>query len=71
MSRSSILDPLDPGGTATAHDESGKVVAGRWHQSMGMGVFLEGPADNTYFQHGGANLGYRWSSGRRGRPAAA
>ena len=114
MSRSSLLDPLDTDGTATAHDENGRVLSGRWHrypelsaaavwttpsdllrfatrlqlsyrgvseallpgvvtremlarqrptdvtaQSIGLGVFLEGPNQGGYFQHGGANAGYR------------
>jgi len=28
-------------------------------QSIGIGVFLEGPNQDLFFQHGGANAGYR------------
>jgi CubicO group peptidase (beta-lactamase class C family) len=116
MSRSSILDPRDgsPVAAASAHDENGSVVSGRWHlypelsaaavwttptdlvrfatalqlayrdqseallpaavartmltaqrptdvagQSIALGLFLEGSGDGAYFQHGGANAGYR------------
>jgi CubicO group peptidase (beta-lactamase class C family) len=126
MSRSSILDPLDPEGTASAHDENGRAIPGRWHrypelgaaavwttpsdllrfatrlqlsyrgvsdallpgtvtramvtrqrptdvagQSIGLGLFLEGSAQDAYFQHGGANAGYRcYMVGYLDRPLA-
>jgi CubicO group peptidase (beta-lactamase class C family) len=126
MSRSSLLDPLDPDGTATAHGEDGRVLSGRWHrypelsaaavwttpsdllrfatrlqlsyrgvsdallpgsvtremlarqrttdiagQSIGLGVFLEGPAAATFFQHSGGNVGYRcYMFGYLDRPLA-
>jgi CubicO group peptidase (beta-lactamase class C family) len=114
MSRSSLLDPVDPDAAATAHDEAGRPLSGRWHrypelaaaavwttpsdlvrfatalqrsysgvsdallrqpvaramltrqratdvpgQSVGLGVFLEGPDQGTFFYHAGANAGYR------------
>jgi CubicO group peptidase (beta-lactamase class C family) len=114
MSRSSLLDPLDPEGTASAHDENGRVLSGLWHrypelcaaavwttpsdlllfatrlqlsyrgvseellptavaremltrqrpsdvsgQAVGLGVFLEGPIQGSFFHHAGGNAGYR------------
>jgi CubicO group peptidase (beta-lactamase class C family) len=125
MARSSLVDPIDPD-AASAHDEGGRVLAGRWHryperaaaavwttssdlarfalhlqlsyrgrsvallpravsqemltrqrptdtpgQFVGLGVFLEGAGPDGYFQHGGANAGYRgYMLGYLDRPLA-
>lgn len=38
MTRCSLLDPLDPEAAASAHDEAGRVVSGRWHRRPELGA---------------------------------